>query len=116
MAAELGAVVDTVVSLDLRALSVDQLQDQFASVAPQVQRLTGFGGAVLAELAARTGGALPTADGRTRPLPGWAAEASGDSASAAGRLQQTRLRCRAACRRSRRRCWTGRCRSTGRRS
>jgi hypothetical protein len=89
MTADLRAVVDTVVSTDLRALSVPELQEQYATLAPQVQRLTGFGGAVLAELSARGGGTVPTGDGRTRPLPGWAAEASGDSASAAGRLLQT---------------------------
>ncbi|MBW3551825.1 MAG: DUF222 domain-containing protein [Proteobacteria bacterium] len=51
-----------------------------------MQRLTGFGGAVLAELEARGGGQVPTEEGRTRSLPGWAAEASGDSSGAAGRL------------------------------
>lgn len=86
MAAELGAVVDTVVSTDLHGLSVSELQQRYASLAPQVQRLTGFGGAVLAELQGRTGGLLPTADGKPRPLPGWAAEVSGDSATAAGRM------------------------------
>jgi len=41
---------------------------------------------VLAELQSRTGGLLATADGKPRPLPGWAAEVSGDSATAAGRM------------------------------
>jgi hypothetical protein len=89
MAADLGAVVDTVVSADLRALSVGELQEQYSALAPQVQRLNGFGGAVLAELNVRGGGTVPTAEGKPRPLPGWAAEASGDSAAASGRLLQT---------------------------
>jgi hypothetical protein len=86
MAADLGAVVDAVVSADLSALSVAELQASYAAVASQVQRLTGFGGAVLAELSARTGGVVPTEQGGSRPLPGWVAEASGDSPSAAGRM------------------------------
>ena len=86
MAVALASVVDAVVSADLSALSVAELQESYAGVAPQVQRLAGFGGAVLAELQSRTGGLLPTADGKPRPLPAWVAEASGDSASAAGRM------------------------------
>jgi hypothetical protein len=85
-AAILASAVDTVVAEDLSLLSVQGLQERYAAVAPQVQRLTGFGGAVLAELQARTGGLLPTADGKPRPLPGWVAEAAGDSAPAAGRM------------------------------
>src|SRR5687768_2257118 len=82
----LTTTVDAVVREDLSLLSVPELQDAYAAVAPQVQRLTGFGGAVLAELQSRTGGLLPTSDGKPRPLPGWVAETSGDSASAAGRM------------------------------
>jgi hypothetical protein len=85
-AADLVSAVDAVVVEDLSALSVVELQERYADVAAQVQRLTGFGGAVLAELQSRTGGLLPTEDGKPRPLPGWVAEASGDSASAAGRM------------------------------
>ena len=81
---DLVAAVDGVVDRDLSVLSVGQLQQAYAVVAPQVQRLSGFGGAVLAELDARGGGQVPTEDGRTRSLPGWAAEASGDSSGAAG--------------------------------
>ncbi len=84
----LATTVDAVVRVDLSALSVAELQSSYVAVAPQVQRLTGFCGAVLAELQDRTGGRLPTADGKPRPLPGWVAEASGDSASAAGRMLQ----------------------------
>ncbi len=82
----LAASVDAVVHTDLTTLTVAGLQAQYAAVAPQVQRLTGFAAAVLAELQGRTGGVLPTDDGGTRPLPGWVAESSGDSASAAGRM------------------------------
>jgi uncharacterized small protein (DUF1192 family) len=82
----LASAVDAVVAQDLTMLSVSELQEQYAAVAPQVQRLTGFGAAVLAELQSRTRGMLPAGDGRTRPLPGWVAEAGGDSAAAAGRM------------------------------
>ncbi|MCW2679718.1 MAG: putative endonuclease [Frankiales bacterium] len=85
MATHLRSVVDTLVTTDLSVLSVAELQSTYVAVAPQLQRLTGLCGAVLAELQARTGGLLPTEDGKPRPLAGWAAEASGDSASAAGR-------------------------------
>jgi hypothetical protein len=83
---DLVAAVDAVVAEDLSVLSVSALQQQYAAVAPQVQRLTGFGGAVLAELGRRGAGQVPTEQGRTRSLPGWAAEASGNSSGAAGRL------------------------------
>jgi uncharacterized small protein (DUF1192 family) len=82
----LASAVDAVVAQDLTVLSVLELQERYAAVAPQVQRLNGFGAAVLAELQSRTGGMLPTGDGRARPLPGWVAEAGGDSASAAVRM------------------------------
>ena len=82
----LGAAVDAVVARDLSALSVEALQAEYAAVAPQVQRLTGWSAAVLAELQSRTGGALPTDDGPARPLPGWIAEVGGDSGCAAGRM------------------------------
>jgi hypothetical protein len=85
-AGALGRAVDAVLHEDLTALSVVGLQERYAEVAPQVQRLTGFSSAVLAELSSRTGGVLPTEEGRSRPLPGWFAEASGDSASTAGRM------------------------------
>jgi hypothetical protein len=88
-AAVLTWAVDAVVTADLQALSVAELQAGYLAVTPQVERLRGFSGAVQAELHARTGGQLPTEDGRTRPLPGWAAEASGDSANAAGRMIRT---------------------------
>ena len=75
-------------STDLGRLSVEQLQRHYAELAPLVQRLEGFAGAVLAELNARGGGRVPTDDGRSRSLAGWAADASRDSASAAGRRVQ----------------------------
>lgn len=115
MAAELGAVVDAVVSADLSALSVAELQEQYATVAPQVQRLTGFGGAVLAVLQSRTGGLLPTEQAKPRPPPGWAAEASGDSASAAAERSASARSCRRACLGSPGRCWTGSCPPSARR-
>lgn len=65
-----------------------ELQESYAAAAAQMQRLTGFGAAVLAELSSRTGGVVPTGDGRTRPLPGRVAEAGGDSAPAAARMLQ----------------------------
>ncbi|MCW2678645.1 MAG: putative endonuclease [Frankiales bacterium] len=85
-AAALVSAVDAVVGEDLSVLTVAELQERYVELAPQVQRLTGFGATVLAELQCRTGGLLPTDDGKPRPLPGWVAEASGDSASAAGRM------------------------------
>ncbi len=66
----LAAAVDAVVGQDLSALSVEQLQTQYAAVPPQVQRLTEFAAAAMTELNARTGGALPTEQGNSRPLPG----------------------------------------------
>jgi hypothetical protein len=86
VAGGLATAVEAVVREDPTGLSVQALQERYASLAPQVQRLTGFGGAVLAELQARTGGLLPTEDGKPRPLPGWVAEVGGDSAYAAGRM------------------------------
>lgn len=85
MEADLRAAMDTLVSTDLSALSAAQLQELYAAVTPQSQRLIGFSGSVLAELQGRTGGLLQTDEGKPRPLPGWAAEVSGDCASAAGR-------------------------------
>ena len=84
--AVLEAAVDAVCAEPLTELSLGQLQDRFARVSPLSQRLTGFGGAVLAELDVRGGGSLPTDDGGSRSVAGWAAEVSGDSASAAGRM------------------------------
>ena len=82
---ELGTAVDAVVGTDLSALSLEQLQQAYALVSPQTQRLEGFGSAVLAELHTRGGGRLPTDDGGFRSLAGWVAETSSDSPSSAGR-------------------------------
>jgi len=86
--AGLGTAVDAVVATDLPALSLEQLMQAYALGSPQTQRLQGFGSAVLAELHSRGGGQLPTDDGGLRSLAGWAAQASGDSPSSAGRLLQ----------------------------
>lgn len=59
--ADLEAVVDAAVSTTLIGLSIGALQAQYAAVAPQVQRLTGFTGAVLAELHTRTAFLVTTA-------------------------------------------------------
>ena len=88
-AGALRAAVDAVVQQDLAALSLEQLQEQVGSVAGEVQRLSGFTGLALARLHMRTGGQLPTEDGRCRSVAGWAADATGDSASATGRLIRT---------------------------
>jgi hypothetical protein len=82
----LGAAVDAVVSCDLHALSVDQLQSVLPAVDEAAQRLSGFRSLAAAELQRRTGGQLPTDDGRRRTVAGWLADATGDSAPAAGRL------------------------------
>ena len=88
-AGALRAAVDAVVQQDLAGLSLAQLQEQVASVAGEVQRLSGFTGLALARLHMRTGGQLPTEDGRWRSVAGWAADATRDSASATGRLIRT---------------------------
>jgi hypothetical protein len=81
----LGAAVDAAVAQDLGVLSVAELQEQVAVLASVRSRLAGWDAAVLAELDRRTGGLLPTGEGKPRPLAGWAADASGDTPSAAGR-------------------------------
>lgn len=84
--ADLVDAVDAVVARELSEMSVESLQEEYARTAAQSARLTGFGSACLAELQQRTGGLLPTDEGRPRSLAGWAADASGDTPSAAGRL------------------------------
>lgn len=81
----LGAAVDAAVAQDVSVLSIVELQEQFALLASSTSRLAGFEAALLAELADRTGGLLPTEEGRPRPLAGWAADACADTPSAAGR-------------------------------
>ena len=56
----LAAAVDALVQQDLSELDLAGLQEQYADLAPQVQRLMGLGAAVLAELHTRTHGVLPT--------------------------------------------------------
>jgi hypothetical protein len=85
----LRAAVDAVVQQDLAALSLDQLQEQVGAVAGQVQRLSGFTALAMGRLHRRTGGELTTDGGRSRSVAGWAADATRDSASAAGRLIRT---------------------------
>ena len=85
-AGALTAAVDAVVGQDLSGLTVEQLRDAVATTAPQAQRLAGFTALAASTLNARVGGQLPTDTGGFRSVPGWVAETTGDTASAAGRL------------------------------
>ena len=81
----LTSAVDAVVGQDLSALTVEQLQELVALAGPQAQRLAGFAALAASTLSTRVGGALPTEDGRSRPVPGWVAEATSETPETAGR-------------------------------
>ena len=85
----LRGVLDELVAQPLEALPVAVLQAQVAAVAPQAGRLEGWLQAAAGELAARTGGQLPTEDGGRRSVVGWLAEVRQDTSASAGRQLRT---------------------------
>ena len=92
--ASLAAVVDDVVSTPVGELCASELQRAIRAVARERDRLDWWVAAASGQLAAATGGRVPTDDGGDRSVAGWLAEATRTSPQAAG----SRLRTSAALR------------------
>lgn len=87
--APLAPLVDALVGEPLTGLSITELQERIAAVAPQVGRLHGWLLTAQAALAVAGDGQVPTDDGRGRSVAGWLADVRSETASTCGREVRT---------------------------
>jgi len=88
---QLATSVAAACAVPVDTLSVDELQQGVAAVAPLADRLGGWVSRAVGELAARAGGAVPAADGSGRAVPvtAWLRDSTGCGGSAAGQQVRT---------------------------
>lgn len=84
---EFGQAAEALTAVRPAGLSVQQLQDAVAYLAPLVDRLNGWVDRAVGELAAR--GPVPAADGREVPVQAWLRDATTCGGSAAGSRVRT---------------------------